>query len=730
MRTGLVERIQRETEKQIHSRARCFEKEKIKLRSELFQTLFDPTHLKGNSSIHGEQEQESLCEPQDVVIPCSEVETNNDSDCLPPDDFYDDSYMIKPKHKNNIYFVHEMKHDPPIILNYMENEKFKSIHKYSASSKFTCCNSDHHGGHTIDGGHCSDCAKDLFTYVTIGSPYELENEIDKSLRYYSPLLHSINTNDPTLMKRTLELVTKSHNESQKILECISVEDYSETNNHELNTVSSSKLINYQDKNGNNAGHLAFLKNSCCKQTQTKVVSILLRFGLNPEITNSVGLRPLDLGCISGNASAVQALLDHGAKKTLHESIKVGDLNPDLQEIFKEQRESQSPRKNNSVPKTKSKSETESFDNSKKSIDPISPEEQEMLLKNQKEIETNQNEKEKRKIEQKQKKIQMINKMMSDLVEFIYKAKEIEKEQRLYEQEQDEEKENERRKKEEKIMKEKEKNMLSKNKDVLTETKYTTNENNNGKNELKNSNENMQKKKKQKNGVLLFNIDNTHDMEFASIAFKAYIKNKIMKPFQRRRLRKKSYLKLNASNFENSKVFETFRIITNLCTSCEWEMPFINFDLNTSSLDYDNESISASEPTPISDAREFAISCYRRTKITNVLEIPFMKSLLDIFRSIDTTGRGHINAMQIAVYERLLVLKTSFQALNDVRCVHKVLQLDLQAEVTLNLWLNFWNIISINFGPEILLKFLRRHEENCKILFMPHEDHDVQIRFTI
>ena len=64
-----------------------------------------------------------------------------------------------------------MEHDPPIILNYTEENK--PIHKYHSS---IASNSDH----TIS--HCSDCAKDLFTYITIGSPYELENETDKNMR--------------------------------------------------------------------------------------------------------------------------------------------------------------------------------------------------------------------------------------------------------------------------------------------------------------------------------------------------------------------------------------------------------------------------------------------------------------------------------------------------------------------------------------------------------------------
>ena len=50
------------------------------------------------------------------------------------------------------------------------------------------------------------------------------------------------------------------------------------------------------------------------------MAILLRFGSNSEITNCQGLRPIDLGCMSGNVSAVKTLLDHGAKKILHKSM--------------------------------------------------------------------------------------------------------------------------------------------------------------------------------------------------------------------------------------------------------------------------------------------------------------------------------------------------------------------------------------------------------------------------
>ena len=88
---------------------------------------------------------------------------------------------------------------------------------------------------------------------------------------------------------------------------------------------------------------------------------------------------------------------------------------------------------------------------------------------------------------------------------------------------------------------------------------------------------------------------------------------------------------------------------------------------------------------------------------NVLRKGDIEKLEEVFGEIDANGNGTVFLTELAAYYQLLTVSNGLynasHAMDDVKVLLQIMKLAPEKEgMSLNLWLNLWNLISINFGP--------------------------------
>ena len=98
---------------------------------------------------------------------------------------------------------------------------------------------------------------------------------------------------------------------------------------------------------------------------------------------------------------------------------------------------------------------------------------------------------------------------------------------------------------------------------------------------------------------------------------------------------------------------------------------------------------------------------------NVLGKEDIDKLKEVFGEIDANGNGTVFLTELAAYYQLLTVSNGLynaaHAMDDVKVLLQIMKLVPEKEgMSVNLWLNLWNLISINFGPLFVNEMLSEY----------------------